>query len=116
MREELTKLDRYQKQFRFMYDNDIETEEQLKAYKESAESEIKQLIESRTKLYNTPDSAPKIADLNAKLLNLRKEVRLCNNILEDSKRIKERYETAIQLEQEAKEKKKPRKRFMDKER
>lgn len=116
MREELTKLDRYQKQFRFMYDNNIETEEQLKAYKESAESEIEQLTEHRTKLYNTPDSASEITDINAKLRNLRKEVRLCNNILEDSKRIKERYETAIQLEQEAKEKKKPRKRFMDKER
>lgn len=116
MREELTKLDRYQKQFRFLYDNNIETAEQLQAFKTTAESKVEELTAERSRLYNKPEAKPDIAKINSKLRELRKEIRLCNNIFEDSKRIKEHYETAIQLEQEAKKQRKPHRRFIDKER
>lgn len=41
MREEIIKFDRYQKQFHFLIDNDIETIEQINVFKESAESKIR---------------------------------------------------------------------------
>lgn len=116
MREELTKLDRYQKQFRFLYDNNIETVEQLQAFKTMTESNVEELIVKRSRLYNNPEAKPDIIEINSKLRELRKKIRLCNNIFEDSARIKEHYETAIQLEQEAKEQRIPHKKFIDKER
>ena len=116
MREELTKLDRYQKQFRFLYDNNIETAEQLQAFKTTAESNIEELTVKRSGLYNKPEAKPDIVEINSKLRELRKEIRLCNNIFEDSERIKERYEAAMQLELEVKEQRKPHRRFIDKER
>ena len=116
MREELTKFDRYQKQFHFLYDNDIETAEQLQAFKTTVESKVGELTAERSRLYNNPEAKPDITKINSKLRELRKEIRLCNNIFEDSKRIKEHYETAIKLEQQAKEQRKPHIRFIDKER
>lgn len=113
---ELTNLDRYQKQFRFLYDNNIETAEQLQAFKTTAESKVEELTIERSGLYNKPEANPDIAEINSKLRELRKEIRLCNNIFEDSERIKERYEAAMQLEQEEKEQRKPHRRFIDKER
>lgn len=38
MRDEFIKFERYQKQDRFLIGNDIETVEQLKAYKENTEN------------------------------------------------------------------------------
>ncbi len=116
MREELIKLKRYQEQFHFLYENNIETTEQLQAFKTTAESKVEELIVERSGLYNKPESKPDIAEINSKLRELRKEIRLCNNIFEDAERIKERYEMAMQLEQEVKEQMKPRKKFRDKER
>lgn len=56
MREELTKLDRYQKQFRFLYDNDIETAEQLQDFKATAENKANELTDQRNGLYDKPEA------------------------------------------------------------
>lgn len=113
MREELTKLDRYQKQFRFLYDNNIETVEQLQAFKTTAESKIEELTIERSGLYNKPESKPDIDEINSELRELRKKVRMCNNIFADVEHIRIRYNHATQLEQEAR---KQNKRFIDRER
>lgn len=101
MREELIKFDRYQKQFHFLMDNDIETIEQLNVFKESAESKIKELTLNRSRLYNKPDAKPEIEKINKELRELRKDVRTCKNIFEDSERIQEHQNYVVQLEQQA---------------
>ena len=101
LREELIKFERYQKQFHFLYDNDIETSAQLFEIKQSAECRISELTLQRSRLYHKPEAKGEIADINTELKELRAKVRMCNNILTDSERINEKYNEAQRLEQEA---------------
>lgn len=114
MREELIRFDRYQKQFHFLIDNDIETIEQLNVFKESAESKIKELTLNRSRLYNKPDAKPEIEKINKELREFRKDVRTCKNIFEDSERIQEHQNYVVQLEQQTQNANKQ--RFKDMER
>ncbi len=100
LREELIKFERYQKQFHFLYDNDIETSVQLIEMKQMAEDKISVLKLKRSRLYHNPDARSEIADINTELKELRAKVRMCNNILTDAERIKERYNKAQKLDQE----------------
>ena len=101
LREELIKFERYQKQFHFLYDNDIETSGQLIEMKQTAEDMISELKLKRSRLYHKPDAKGEIVDINTELKELRAKVRMCNNILIDSERINEKYNEAQRLEQEA---------------
>lgn len=108
MREELIKFDRYHRQFHFLIDNDIETVEQLKTFKENAENKISELTLKRSRLYSKPDSKLEIEKINNELHKLRRDVRTCNNIFEDAKRIREHTEYVARLEKEANEHQKQR--------
>ncbi|MBD8945844.1 MAG: relaxase [Clostridiales bacterium] len=101
MREELIKFDRYQKQFHFLVENNIETTGQLNAMKQNTEDKIAELTLKRTRLYSKPDAKDDIADINIKLKELRSKLRMCNNILEDAERIQIRYNRVLELEEEA---------------
>ena len=103
MRDELIKFERYQEQFRFLYDNNIETTEQLKTFKENAENKIDELTIRRSKLYDKIDSNTEIKAINAELRELRKNVRTCNNIFADAERIREHTDYVARLEKEANE-------------
>ena len=102
MREELIKFERYQKQFHFLIDNDIETTGQLNDVKQNAEDKIAELTLKRTSLYSKPDSKDEIFDINTELKKLRAKLRMCNNILEDAERIQMNYNRALELDNEAK--------------
>ena len=102
MRDELVKFERYQKQFHFLIDNDIETTGQLNDMKQNAEDKIAELTLKRTKLYSKPDAKDEIFDINIELKELRSKLRMCNNILEDTERIQIRYNRALELDDEAK--------------
>ena len=102
MREEIIKFERYQKQFHFLIDNDIETTGQLNDMKQNAEDRIAELTLKRTRLYSKPDVKDEISDINAELKKLRMNVRMCNNILEDAERIQMNYNRALELDNEAK--------------
>lgn len=103
MREEFIKFDRYQKQFHFLIDKDIETAEQLQTFKENAENKISELTLKRSRLYSKPDTKLEIKEINNELCELRKDVRICNNIFEDAEHIREHTNYVSRLEQEAKE-------------
>ena len=108
MRDELIKFERYQRQFRFLYDNEIETVEQLKTFKENAENKISELTLKRNRLYSKPETKLEIEKINNELHELRKDVRTCNNIFEDAERIREHTEYVARLEKEANEHQKQR--------
>lgn len=101
LREELLKFERYQKQFRFLYDNDLETQEQVQSQKDINENKINELVIERKRLYGKPDSEEEIEKINKELKELRKDVRVCKNILEDCERVRERYEGVKWLEEQA---------------
>ncbi|MDY5626700.1 MAG: hypothetical protein SPF92_03730, partial [Clostridia bacterium] len=101
MREELIKFERYQKQFHFLIENNIETTGQLNAMKQNTEDKIAELTLKRASLYSKPNTKNEIYDINIELKELRSKLRMCNNILEDAKRIQMNYNKAIELEEEA---------------
>ena len=101
LREELTKFERYQKQFHFLYENDIESTGQLNEVKQTTENKISELTAKRSRLYHNPDAKSEIADVNKELKELRSRLRMCNNILQDAERINGHYSRAIELEQQA---------------
>ena len=101
LREELIKFERYQNQFHFLYDNDIETTAQLLEIKQKSEDRISELTLQRSRLYHKPEAKGEIADINTELKELRAKVRMCNNILTDSEHINEKYNEAQRLEEEA---------------
>ena len=105
MRDELVKFEHYQKKFHFLIDNDIETTEQLKIFKENAEGKISKLTFQRSRLYNKTDSTAEIKAINTELQKLRKDMRMCNNIFQDIETIREHQKTAELLEREANNKK-----------
>ena len=109
MRDELVKFERYQKQFHFLIDNDIETTEQLKTFKENAELKISESVIQRSRLYGKTDSIAEIKTINAELRILRKNIRMCNNIFADAERIREYTNYVYRLEKEANEHNKDRK-------
>ena len=101
MRDELIKFERYQRQFHFLIDNDIETTSQLNEMKQNTDGKIAGLTLKRTRLYSKPDAKDEIFDINTELKKLRANLRMCNNILEDAERIQIRYNRALELEEEA---------------
>ena len=109
MREELIKLDRYQKQFKFIFKNDIETGEDLSAYQKSKEDKVDDLIMQRKTLYaertdeNCDETREKAAEINKELTALRCEVRICKNIFKDAYRISEKKRQAEELQKQAKQ-------------
>ena len=116
LREELTKFERYQKQFHFLYENDIESSGQLNEMKKITEDKIAELITERSRLYHKTDSKEEIADMNKELKELRATVRMCNNILQDSERINEHHNKALELEKQAEVKQITNKKSMEMER
>ena len=109
MRDELVKFERYQKQFHFLIDNDIETTEHLINFKENTEKKISELVIQRSKLYSKTDSIAEIKTINSELRILRKNIRMCNNIFADAERIREYTNYVYRLEKEANEPNKDRK-------
>ena len=115
LRAELIKFERYQNQFHFLYDNDIETTAQLLEIKQKSEDRISELTLQRSRLYHKPEAKGEIADINTELKELRAKVRMCNNILIDSECINEKYSEAQKLEREAMTPQKQKKKDKDNE-
>lgn len=110
MREELTKMERYQKQFLFLYDNNIETAEQLKQYQSTQEERINDLVEQRKKLYNERNNedeqgkeeiTKQVTAINFILKKCRADVRMCKAIFTDAEKLEEKYRQAQALQEEA---------------
>ncbi len=103
MRDELIKLERYQKQFKFIVKNKIESGKDLQVYQTSKEEEMERLISIRKTLYderndeNCEEVKAKAHEITKKLYGLRSEVKMCKEIFKDSYRISERKRQAQEL-------------------
>ena len=92
MREELLKLDRYQKQFRYLRQNRIETAGQLSMQYDAIQAEMDALTERRKELYQRKrrgdgEVQPEIEQITTHLRALRRDLKLCARIEGDIPKI-----------------------------
>ncbi|WP_187116801.1 relaxase/mobilization nuclease domain-containing protein [Anaerotruncus rubiinfantis] len=100
LRDEVLKFQRYQRQFRYLYQNRIETAGQLEARRAGLAGRIAALAAERKPLYGerreavsetqAEDLTAEIERLTTQLRQLRKELRMCDVIREDAARIRPR--------------------------
>lgn len=99
--EDFQKFDRYMAQFKFVWENRIQTQEDLDVAKTAAESEHDALAEQRKRLYREKSAAKKAGDthgaaalseqitaLSAEIRARRREVMICGWIWEDVQRLR----------------------------
>ena len=107
MREELLKLERYQKQFRFLMTNNIETGVELSQYQKQQKEKIDELTIQRKMLQkertdeNCEEIQKQITQINKDLTTYRCNVRLCKAIFQDAYRIAEKKRQADALQKQA---------------
>ena len=96
LREDFLLFSRYQQQTKFLWENHIETMDELLAYKENAEVQIQQLARQRKVLYRQkrePERAAreeKIRSLTQQMKALRHEVYICSDIETDAAEVQEK--------------------------
>lgn len=92
VRAEVTKLRRYERQFRFLMQYCVETDKQLSMLGDALQGQIDLLVEYRAELYGQRregmDVEAEIEDANNKLRSLRRELKTCQQITEDIPRIR----------------------------
>ena len=106
LREDFLLFSRYQRQTKFLWENHIETMDDLLAYKENAETQIQQLARQRKVLYRQkrePERAAreeKIKSLTQQMKALRHEVYICSDIETDAAEVQEKLRQAELAAQE----------------
>ena len=106
LREDFLLFSRYQQQTKFLWENHIETMDELLAYKESAEVQIQQLARQRKVLYRQkrePERAAreeKIKSLTQQMKALRHKVYICSDIETDAAEVQEKLRQAELAAQE----------------
>lgn len=103
LRDEIRKFDRCQRQFVYLMKNRIESAAQLSMQLDALQAEIDALTDQRRNLYNakragrgSEDTAQAIADITARLRELRRELKLCVRIKEDVPTVQKAVQTAQQ--------------------
>lgn len=117
LREDITKMESISKEARLLFRHHIDTEEQLSSYKQSLQNRLDALNLHRKQLHKEKNTVliqtdsdrltvykNQISDVSKEIADLRKELRLCNNILTRSVHIKTTIQS-IREENEIKEKK-----------
>ena len=109
LKEDLLRLDKFTQETRFLGRENISTDKELFLYKESLLAQIKTLTDDRTHLRKqlrrnmSDDELSKVKEqigsITTKLWTLRKELNLCDDIVERSKVIETNLETVIAEEE-----------------
>ena len=114
LREDLRNLDALDAQSRFLFKHGIDTAEQLSAYRDAADGQLKGIYAERKALSNEQrrkdipemrrtEIRARITALSKQTKPLRRDLKLCDAILERSLILKERTERIKQMEQEGKQ-------------
>lgn len=107
MREELLKMERYQKQFKFLNENKLETVSELTAYHKNKSDEMEELITQRKQLYsertdeNCEEIKKQVSEINSAIRKIRSELRMCKSIYEDAEHIAEKQKQIQSLTKQA---------------
>ncbi len=115
VRADIRRLDQRIEQMRFLSVNRIDSREQLYAIRIEKEKQIAVLVKQRQKLYRYEPKSPQIPVLTEQLQRLRKTVKLCRNIEQQSVEMEQRMQAARQEEQQWRERSQTQKYSMFKE-
>lgn len=97
IRADIRRLDQRIAQLEFLEKHGITTREQLQAYQKPLEEKVLLLIKERQKLYRKDSGAERLAEIGGELKPLRKEIRMCVKILQQSEEMEERMRQAEEL-------------------
>ena len=106
-RKEVAKLQRYQKQFRFLLQYRIETDSQLAMLGDALQGQIDLLADYRKELYGRRreglDVEAELGTVNQKLRSTRRELTICRKITEDIPKIRDQEQLMRQEERSSHE-------------
>ena len=113
MREEVKKMDKYSEKIRFLCKYRIETLRDIDNVKENKQEEMKKLLNTRNRLYykrqkldneGEKDVVTKeIISVTSVVEKIRKEIKLCDEVGDNSRKMKEQIKEMKEKEQEKRE-------------
>lgn len=100
VRSDIRKLDLRIRQMEFLQKEGITTREELAAYRKPLEEQVLSLMKERRTLYRKEPGGMRIQEINGELKELRKKIRLSQQIEIQSKEMEERLKRAKEQAQE----------------
>ena len=101
LRADIRKLDARIEQMEFLQKHQITTREELLAYRTPLEEQVQALTKERKRLYRSEPDGVRIGQINEVLKPLRKDIRICIRIEQQSREMEERMRLAGQIQRQA---------------
>ena len=101
LRADIRKLDARIEQMEFLQKHQITTREELLAYRIPLEEQVQALTKERKRLYRRESDSVRIGQINEELKPLRKDIRICIRIEQQSKEMEEKMRLAEQIQRQA---------------
>ena len=101
LRADIRKLDARIEQMEFLQKHQITTREELLAYRPPLEEQVQALTKERKRLYRSEPDGVRIGQINEVLKPLRKDIRICIRIEQQSREMEERMRLAEQIQRQA---------------
>lgn len=101
LRADIRKLDARIEQMEFLQKHQITTREELLAYRIPLEEQVQALTKERKRLYRSEPDSVRIGQINEELKPLRKDIRICIRIEQQSKEMEEKMRLAEQIQRQA---------------
>lgn len=100
---DIRKLDARIEQMEFLQKHQITTREELLAYRTPLEEQVQALTKERKRLYRSEPDGVRIGQINKVLKPLRKDIRICIRIEQQSREMEERMRLAEQIQRQEEE-------------
>ena len=101
LRADIRKLDARIEQMEFLQKHQITTREELLAYRTPLEEQVQALTKERKRLYRSEPDSARIGQITEELKPLRKDIRICIRIEQQSREMEERMRLAEQIQRQA---------------
>ena len=87
----------------FLQKHQITTREELMAYRTPLEEQVQALIKERRRLYRSEPDSDRISQITEELKPLRKDIRICIRIEQQSQEMEEKMRLAEQIQRQEEE-------------
>ena len=103
LRADIRKLDARIEQMEFLQKHQITSREELLAYRTSLEERVQALTKERKRLYRSEPDSVRIGQITEELKPLRKDIRICIRIEQQSQEMEEKMRLAEQIQRQEEE-------------
>ena len=101
LRADIRKLEARIEQMEFIQKHQITTREELMAYRTPLEEQVQALTKERKRLYRSEPDSARISQITEELKPLRKDIRICVRIEQQSQKMEEKMRQAEQFQRQA---------------